>query len=228
MTPGPRRPLDAAADALGQLAAADPHADDFRAPQGRHGGEEILGRLLVGQPADRADYGGVGRQAEGEAGALARLRLPGAHARPRPVRPVHRDADGADPLGRDQLSPDGFGGDRVAHAQAHVGDPAQPPLDRYVGPAPGCRLELVEREAVEGVHDPRNPGPVRGQPADGSGLRAVGVHHVELPLPEDLLEPSERRQIAARGDHLAQRGVDEDLEAGGRGLVEQRSRRCRS
>src|SRR6516225_9250568 len=63
-----------AADALGQLAAADPHADDLRAPQSRHGGEEILGRLLVGEPADRADHGGVGRQAESEAGALTRVR----------------------------------------------------------------------------------------------------------------------------------------------------------
>src|SRR6202050_1540541 len=127
------------------------------------------------------------------------------------------------PSGRDELAPPGLGCHPAAYAQRHVRDPAEPALDRHVGPAPDRGLERVEREAVVRVHNPGHAGPAGGHAADRARLGAVGVHHVEIPLAEDRLQPAGCQQIAARGDHLAEQGLDQHLDAGGGGLLDQPS-----
>ena len=100
---------------LGQLASADPDADDVGPAQMIDHGEEILWRLLVGEPANGADHRSTGGNAESAARAVSGFRRTGGQFRS--GRAVNGHADGADPLGRDQPPPDRLDRDPGPDAQ---------------------------------------------------------------------------------------------------------------
>ncbi len=108
----------------GQFPVADPDSGHPGPPERAQRGQEVVRRLLVGQPADRADHRGVRGQAQFGAGPAA----PG-RGRRRPggglVGTVRDHPDGAHPLRGDQPAADRLDGHPGAHAQGHVGDPAE-------------------------------------------------------------------------------------------------------
>jgi hypothetical protein len=122
---------------------------------------------------------------------------------------------------RDQSAPDGLNRYCRPDAQRHVGDPAEPALDRDVRSAPGPRLELVEGEAVVGMDDAGHRGPAGGHPAERSRLGGVRMGYVETAPAEQAAQRKQGPQIVARSDRGAQGRLDDHFEAGRRGLIEQ-------
>ena len=151
-----KRP-DPAADTFGELAAADPDAHNVRPAKRQHRGEEVFGRLLIGHPPTTPmTVASAGRPSS--APASWRVRRACSARSPEPILAVHRHADRADPFRCDQLTPYRLSGHHRSHAQRKVGEPElRAAADRHIGPPTRHRLELVEREAVEGVHDPGYP-----------------------------------------------------------------------
>ena len=121
--------------------------------------------------------------------------------------PVDGRIDDPHPLGRRDAPPYRLGRDGPAHGQEHVGSPPEVTLDADVGAAAGPGLELVEREAVERVHHARRASSFRGQPAQGTGLRAVRVDYVVARLRQVVGQQVQAPEILPgrdRGDQLGQ------------------------
>ena len=78
------------------------------------------------------------------------------------------------------LQPDCLGSHHRAVGEEVVGDPGEPPLDRPQHAASQRRLEFVEREAVERVHDCRHADLSRCQPADQTGSPCMCVNEIEV------------------------------------------------
>ena len=207
------------ADPGGQLASADPDADNPWHAKLAHGGEEILGRLLIREPTDRAYHRCVGGKAQRAARAVPSFRRAGGKARSHCA--VHRDADGPHPVRRHQAPPDRLDRHSGPDAQRHVRDAAQSALDRDVRTATAAGLKLVEREAVIRMDDPRHRDTAGGETADGTRLRGVRMDHVKPALPEQGAESAQRLQITARVDGGAQRRLDDHLQASHGRLIEQ-------
>ena len=71
-------------------------------------------------------------------------------------------------------------------------------LELAIEPLREAALRAVEAHTVDGVHDDRHAGAVRGVPAENARLAAVRVDDVELPLAK---QPGQ----FARGTNFAQR-----------------------
>jgi hypothetical protein len=74
----------------------------------------------------------------------------------------HTHPDGADPLRRRDPAGDSLGRHGRADGEKGVGELAGPPLDLDVRRPARPGLELMEREAVKGMHDAADLEPVRG------------------------------------------------------------------
>ena len=167
----------------GQFASADPDADNAGPAQMINHREEILGCLLVGEPADGTDHRGTGGNTESTARAVSGPRRR-VRAVPLQPRPVHGHPDGTDPFGGNQPPPDRLDRYPGSDAQRHVGDAAKPPLDGDVGTAPAAGLELVKGEAMVGMDDSRHGRAAGGHPPEHARLRRMRMCHVKGPLPQ--------------------------------------------
>jgi hypothetical protein len=203
----------------GEIAAADPHTYHLRPAKLVQSGQEILRCLLIGEPADRAHHRRVGGKTERAPRPFPGLRRADLSLRPR--RGIHGHPDGPDPIGGDQAAADGLDRHAGPDAKRNIGDAAQPALDRDVGAATAAGLELVEREAMVGVHDPRHLGAPGGQAAERPGLGSVGVCHVEPSPAQPSGQRPQRAQVAAGIDGHAQRGLGDHLQARCGRLVQQ-------
>ena len=119
---------------------------------------------------------------------------------------VDRADQSPDPVRRRDLQPDRLGGHEGPVGQEVVGDPARAAArSSAAAPAGRRRLELVEREAVERVHDGGHADPPGRDPAERPGLRAVGVDEVELARAQVLGELPQRLDVGPRIDCAARR-----------------------
>ena len=111
---------------------------------------------------------------------------------------LDRRIDDPDPLGHGDAAPDRLRCHRAADGEEDIGAAAEVALDADIRRAPGPGLELMEREAVEGVHDMRRPGPLRRQPAQRACLGTEGVDNVVAAACQLRGEHAQGPVIAAR------------------------------
>ena len=107
--------------------------------------------------------------------------------------------DDPDPFGHRDAPPYRLGRDRTADGQEDVRTPAQVALDADIGRAAGPGLELMEGEAMKGVHDMRRTGPLGRQPAQCPGLGAVRVDYVVAAVRQLPGERAQGPAITGRG-----------------------------
>ena len=79
----------------------------------------------------------------------------------------------------------------------------------------------MEREAVIGMHDPRDRSPACRYPAERPRFGGVRVRHVEPAAAKQRVQGSQRPQIVARVDRRAQGRLHDHLQARRGRLIKQ-------
>ena len=152
-------PLRPCLELAAQRAVPDPDRVDVRPAERGYGVDEALGCLLVVDPADRADY--LAPDGHSQPAACG-----GAHRRAaRRIGALDGRVDHPDAVGCRDPPAHGLGRHRPAHGKEDVGEAAEVALYADVRRPARPRLELVKREAMEGVDHPGDAGPRRRHPA---------------------------------------------------------------